>query len=79
MTTEELLVEKWRSLPTEKQQQVLELVKSLSAETVTNNLYVDSEPISELGKKLRDIRAKIVASGEPLLTMAEIDREVAER
>lgn len=39
-----------------------------------------SEPkISELGKKLREIRARIEASGVPLLTMEEIEQEIAEQ
>lgn len=41
---------------------------------------VKPEPeISELGKKLWEIRARIEASGVPLLTFEEIEREVAER
>jgi hypothetical protein len=36
-------------------------------------------PSTELGKELSRIRDRIVASGEPLLSWAEIEREVAER
>lgn len=36
-------------------------------------------PVSELGKRLAEIRKRIVASGTPLLTWDEIDAEVAER
>ena len=39
----------------------------------------EDEPILSLGERLMEIRAEIVASGETLLTMDEIDREVAER
>ena len=39
-----------------------------------------AEPeISVLGKKLLEIRARIEASGVPLLTSEEIEREVAHR
>ena len=34
---------------------------------------------TELGKQLRQIRAKIVASGEPLLNRKEIEQEVINR
>ena len=37
------------------------------------------EPRTPLGRRLGEIRAKIVASGEPLLGWEEIEREVAER
>jgi len=36
-------------------------------------------PRTALGKKLREIRAEIVASGTPLLSWSEVEREVAER
>ena len=34
---------------------------------------------TELGKRLRQIRTKIVASGEPLLNRKEIEQEVINR
>lgn len=37
------------------------------------------QPRTALGRKLMSIRAKIVASEEPLLNWEEIEREVAER
>lgn len=36
-------------------------------------------PRTPLGQRLWNIRARIVASGEPLLTWDDIDRELAER
>lgn len=36
-------------------------------------------PMSELERELRELRARIVASGEPLLDADEVLREVAER
>jgi hypothetical protein len=36
-------------------------------------------PRTELGRRLWELRKKIVASGEPLLSRDEIEREVAER
>ena len=35
-----------------------------------------NEPRTPLGRRLSEIRAKIVASGDPLLDWEEIDREV---
>lgn len=32
-----------------------------------------------LGKKLRELRSKIVADRQPLLSLDELDREIAER
>lgn len=40
---------------------------------------IPAEPISPLGQKLREIRRRIVASGEPLLSWDELEKELAER
>ncbi len=37
----------------------------------------DYKPRTPLGKKLLDLRKKIIASGEPLLSWEGIEREVA--
>ena len=58
--TEQQLIEKWRNLPSDKQQQVLQFVESFNDQKQSKQ--------SELGQRLRQIRAKILASGEPLLT-----------
>jgi hypothetical protein len=39
----------------------------------------EDRPISELGRRLRVIRARMVSSGEPLLDEEGVLREVAER
>jgi hypothetical protein len=71
MTTKELIIEKINYLAPEQQQQVWEFI---------NPLLQSQEPeISPLGKKLRELRAEIVASGEPLLSREQLDREIAER
>jgi hypothetical protein len=36
------------------------------------------QPRTQLGERLARIRERIIASGEPLLSWAEIEREVAE-
>jgi hypothetical protein len=53
------------------------------AEPFKNNPHVEAAPPgvarTRLGEQLLQIRAQIVASGEPLLSWQEIEREVAER
>ena len=71
MNTEQQLLKKWRELPQERQQQVLRFVESLDEQQQSNK--------TELGQRLRSLRANIVASGEPLLTQEEIEREVISR
>ncbi len=74
MGTEELVIEKLRELDSEQQQRVLAFIDSLPKHQES----VSAEP-SPLGKKLRELRAQIVASGEPLFSREELDREIAER
>lgn len=71
MNTEQELLEKWRALPLDKQQQVLQFVESLNEQKQPKQ--------TELGKRLRQIRNKIVASGEPLLEREEIEKELVSR
>jgi hypothetical protein len=40
---------------------------------------VSFKPKTPLGRKLWELRQKIVASGEPLLDWEELEKEVAER
>jgi hypothetical protein len=80
MTTEQLLLEKWRSLSPDKQQEVFDFVEFLQSrqESISES---SSEPKSkvDLGGQLQRIRERILASGVPLLTDIEIDQEIAER
>ena len=71
MNTEQQLLEKWRNLPSDKQQQVLQFVESLDEQHQPKQ--------TDLEQRLRQIRAKIVASGEPLLNREEIQQEVINR
>jgi hypothetical protein len=71
MTIEELLLEKWRILPSDRQQEVLALVDRLAMPSPHTD--------SPLGEKLRAIRSRIVESGIPLLNDDELEREIAER
>jgi hypothetical protein len=70
MTTEELLLAKWRILSPGQQQETLAFVDRLTNPPTTD---------SPLGQKLRMIRAKILESGVPLLSDAELEQEIAER
>jgi hypothetical protein len=75
MGKEEALLEYWRELPPEAQEQVLELAKFLSQSDSETGFM----PPTPLGKKLWEIRQAIVASGVPLLSDDELEREIAER
>lgn len=89
MTTEQILLETWRSLSWEKQQEVIDFVKFLHSRMESANRSLpeplrtvgsaEGERVSNLGERLMKIREEIVGSGETLLTMEEIDREVEER
>ena len=71
MNTEQQLIEKWRNLPSAQKQQVLQFVESLSQSNPPQT--------TALGERLRYLRAKIVANGEPLLNQEEIEQEVLNR
>ncbi|MDJ0733240.1 MAG: hypothetical protein QNJ47_03990 [Nostocaceae cyanobacterium] len=75
MSPEQDLLEKWQLLPPDKQQQVLEFMEFLHLKTV-DPLRLTRTAKSQLGERLRSLRAKIVASGEPLLNQEEIEKEI---
>ena len=70
MSNEQQLLNKWRELPLDKQQQVLHFVESLNKQKSDKN---------ELGQRLRQIRARIVVNREPLLDREQIEQEVINR
>lgn len=52
----------------------------IPTETIPENrLAPDYRPRTELGRRLMELRAQIVASGERLLDWDDVNREVAER
>ncbi len=59
MSPKQELSAKWRSLPKEKQEEVLDFIEFLY---VKNSVKKGS-----LGERLREIREKIVTFGKPLL------------
>ncbi|MBD1211203.1 hypothetical protein RI030_14250 [Aphanizomenon flos-aquae NRERC-008] len=71
MISEQELLTKWRSLPQDKQQEVLKFVELMQLKTTAKK--------PPLGERLREIRSKIVASGKPLLNADEIEKELADR
>lgn len=72
MSKEEQLLEYWRELAPLAQDQVLQLAQSLKPKP-------EFVPQTPLGKKLWEIRQRIVASGVPLLNEEELEQELAER
>ncbi|NJM69768.1 MAG: DUF2281 domain-containing protein [Scytonema sp. RU_4_4] len=71
MSAEQELLTKWRSLPQDKQEEVLDFVEFLRLKTSANK--------TPLGERLRQIRSRIVASGKHLLDEDEIAKELASR
>ncbi|WP_017314191.1 DUF2281 domain-containing protein [Mastigocladopsis repens] len=71
MSAEQELLTKWRSLPQDKQEEVLDFVEFLYVKNSVNK--------ASLGERLRQIRSRIVADGEPLLSRDEIEKEIASR
>ncbi len=71
MIPEQELLTKWRSLPQDKQEEVLDFVEFLRLKNSANK--------APLGERLRQLRSRIVADGEPLLTQDEIEKEIASR
>lgn len=72
MSKEEQLLECWHELSPKAQDQVLQLAQSLKPQP-------EFVPQTELGKKLWEIRQRIVASGVPLLSDEELEQEIALR
>ncbi|MBN3909886.1 MAG: DUF2281 domain-containing protein [Nostoc sp. NMS1] len=71
MSPEQELLTKWRSLPQDKQEEVLDFVEFLGLKNSANK--------TPLGERLQQIRTKIVASGKHLLDEDEIEKELASR
>jgi hypothetical protein len=79
MAREEQILERWRTLTPEKQQQVLEFVDSLQSEPNETEIGSEYVPQTPLAKKLWEIRQRAISSGLKLLNEAEIEQELAER
>jgi hypothetical protein len=81
MNSEQLLLDKWRTLPLEKQQLVLDYVEELDSGKLA--VKAESEeaykPKTELGKKLWEIRRLSLANNPKLLTWDEVDAEISDR
>ena len=79
MTTEQMLLNKWRSLPLDKQQEVLEFVEFLTIKRTPESQPTEYVPQTPLGRRLWEIRSSAIAAGEQLLTEEEIEQELAEQ
>jgi hypothetical protein len=71
MSPEQELLTKWRFLPQDKQEEVLDFVEFLRLKNSANK--------TPLGERLRQIRTRIVASGKNLLDEDGIEKELANR
>ena len=74
MATEQQLITQWRSLPSEKQKEVIDFVAFLSHRTAKN---VQAPP-PKARPQFQQLRDQIVAAGIPLLSGDEIEQEVIE-
>lgn len=72
MSKEELLLQYWRELPPESQEEVLKLAQSLKPQSE----FIPQTPLAE---KLWEIRQRAIANGMNLLTEEELEQELAER
>jgi len=86
MNGEQMLVNKWRNLPPEKQQEVIDFVEFIELRILQNKPIQESQQISDtkkvtskLGQRLRAIREEVVVSGVHLLNAEEIEQERKER
>ncbi|MTJ08558.1 hypothetical protein [Anabaena sp. UHCC 0204] len=79
MNTEQILLEKWRILPSEKQLQVLNLVNTLIEENQDQLTLSSYQPKTPLGAKLLAIRKEIMQEQPPLESWEELEQEIAER
>ncbi len=71
MSPEQKLLTKWRSLPQEKQKEVLDFVEFLGLKNSANKI--------PLGESLQQIRTRIVASAKHLLDEDKIEKELDSR
>lgn len=82
---EQTLLKKWRTLPPEKQQEVIDFVDFLASRSLSSNTQPSTSSSSKakaplnLGEKLRKARAEIVASEVPLMNLEQLEQEKASR
>jgi hypothetical protein len=74
MASEQQLITQWRSLPSEKQQEVIDFVAFLAQRTAKNTQA--TQPNAR--PQFQQLREQIMAAGIPLLSDAEIEQEVIE-
>ncbi len=86
MNNEQKLINKWRNLPPDKQEEVMNFIEFIELRTLQshsaleNQLTPDETKLkSNLGQRLREIRQEVVASGVHLLNTQEIEQERKER
>jgi hypothetical protein len=79
MNTEQLLLTKWHRLNPKKQREVLNFMDFLVEVETPETSTQDDQPQTELGKKLWEIRQKIVKNPQiKLLDWDEIEAELDE-
>lgn len=79
MKTEQLLLERWRGLPAEKQRAVIDFVEFLHGRQVVAEPTPAESVTPPLGNRLWQLRQQIVDAGIPLLDQVELESEIASR
>ena len=76
MTTEQQLLETWRQLPENRQQEVLDFAQFLAERRSPSSAPSQVSPgSSKLGDQLQSIRNRIVESGMPLLLAKKLSKK----
>ena len=82
MDSEQRLINKWRNLPPNKQEEVMNFIEFLELRTLQigssleNTVTPNKTPTkNNLGERLREIREEVIASGVHLLNAEEIEQE----
>ncbi|NEP04506.1 MAG: hypothetical protein F6K25_16600 [Okeania sp. SIO2G4] len=78
MNNEQILLNKWRTLPSQKQQKVLDLVEQLDRQNQDINQANIYQPKTDMGKKLWEIRCQAITEQSKLLSWDEIEEEISE-
>ncbi|TAE57488.1 MAG: hypothetical protein EAZ76_12595 [Nostocales cyanobacterium] len=79
MNTEQILLEKWRILPLEKQEQVLKFVDYLTQTNPDQQSLSAHQPRTSLGEKLLAIREKIMLEQAPITSWEDLEQEISAR
>ena len=79
MNTEQRLLEKWRTLSSERQKDLLEILDNFYQEETSKKETYIPQLKTPLAKKLWQLRLKALETQPPLRSWEELEQELAER